>query len=276
MYSRCWEIKQKINLHKNEVAAIQVIGVVIMVITIAAFASVVSFGFEPGQAAPAVIFNEKDLDSNKLQLITSSEPVYWDDLDFQIEPSQLSITLPSGNVLAGQTIDCPPEKCTITVIHDPSNAVIGVYEFDGPIYVSDESDGQDGSDDTDESDDSDDSDGLEDSEGPIEFSIFKITPKTLNSKSSGRWITLHIRLPESYDAAEVDISTFLLNNIVPADDRTPVSPYSDDESSELIIKFDRQDVIAVLSPGDNVELSITGNMMNDGAKLEGTAYIRVI
>lgn len=248
-----------------------------MVITIAAFASVLSFGIEPGQAAPAVIFNEEDFGSNKLQLITSSEPVYWDDLDFQIEPSQLYITLPSGNVLAGQTIDCPNWQCTVTVIHTPSNAIVGVYEFNGPLYESDDgADGSDeqGEDDVDEKDD-DGSDDSDDSERPIQFSIFKITPKTLNSKSSGRWITLHIRLPENYDAVKVDISTFLLNNIVPADDSGPVSSFNDEERSEFNVKFDRQDVIDILSIGDNVELAITG-LMYDGTPLEGTVYIRVI
>jgi hypothetical protein len=264
-----------------------------MIFSIAAFASVVSFNFELSQPVPAVIFSEKDLDSNKLQLITSSESISWDDLDFKVEPEpDQPIELPSGPAQAGQTLDCPNWQCTITVVHTPSNAIVGIYKFDGPQYESDdEADGSDEhdegedkqdddedetdeseeTDETDESDDSDDPDDFDDIEGAIQFDIYKITPQTLNLRSSGRWITFHLSLPVGNYAADVDISTILLNDIISVDEDTP-SP--DAESPKFMVKFDRQEVIAILSPGDNVEVTITG-LFNDGTEWEGTDYIKV-
>ena len=45
--------------------------------------------------------------------------------------------------------------------------------------------------------------------------------------------------------------------------------------SELMVKFDRQDVINILTGGNNVEIKITGEL-NDGTVFEGVDYIKVI
>ena len=103
-----------------------------------------------------------------------------------------------------------------------------------------------------------------------------IDPDTLNLKSKGKWITCYIELPDGYDVTKINISTILLNDTTPAEGHpTDIGDYDNDDVPDLMVKFDRQDVIAILEPGDNVEIKITGEL-NDGTHFEGIDYIRVI
>jgi len=65
----------------------------------------------------------------------------------------------------------------------------------------------------------------------------KISPQTLNLKSNGRWVTVHIKLPEGYSAADIDVSTIRLDDVV--------KPETTKGSGEgkLVVKFSRADVI---------------------------------
>lgn len=106
--------------------------------------------------------------------------------------------------------------------------------------------------------------------------IIDIDPDTLNRKSKGKWITCYIELPEGYDVADIDISTILLNDIVPAETHpSNIGDYDNDGMPDLMVKFDRQDVIDILEPGDNVEIIVTGEL-TDETWFEGMDYIRVI
>jgi streptogramin lyase len=95
-------------------------------------------------------------------------------------------------------------------------------------------------------------------------------PDTLNRKSKGKWVTVYIWFLEDYDVSDIDISTVLLNGVVPAEEH----PTSTDEGI-LMVKFNRSFVIDILAPGDSVEITITG-VLPDGTLFEGTDYIRVI
>jgi hypothetical protein len=65
----------------------------------------------------------------------------------------------------------------------------------------------------------------------------KITPQTLNLKSNGRWVTVHIKLPEGYSTADIDVSTILLDGVI--------KPETTKGSGEgkLVVKFSRAGVI---------------------------------
>jgi hypothetical protein len=103
----------------------------------------------------------------------------------------------------------------------------------------------------------------------------KITPRTLNSKSNGRWITVQIELSEGHSAADVDISTVLLDGAI------------DPETSQvcgegkLMVKFSRADVITHIqdtygstgSKFSQTTLTITGEVA--GTTFQGSATIRV-
>jgi len=89
-------------------------------------------------------------------------------------------------------------------------------------------------------------------------------------------VTVYIELPEGYDVEETDISTVMLNGIVPAlAHPTDVGDYDSDGVSDLMVKFDRSDVQDVLEPGNEVEVTVSGQL-TDGTSFEGADTIRVI
>lgn len=91
-----------------------------------------------------------------------------------------------------------------------------------------------------------------------------IDPDTLNLKSKGKWITAYIsELPDGLDVANVNIGSITLNCQVSVE-RAEV------QGDVLMLKFDRQKVQDIVSPGDEVELTIAG----DG--FSGSDTIRVI
>ncbi|MCK4365671.1 MAG: hypothetical protein KAW45_06445 [Thermoplasmatales archaeon] len=103
-----------------------------------------------------------------------------------------------------------------------------------------------------------------------------IDPDTLNLNSSGKWITCYIELPDGYDVTDIDISTILLNDVVPAENHpTNIGDHDNDGIPDLMVKFDRQDVIDILEVGESVEIKITGELV-DGIRFEGVDYIKVI
>ena len=101
-------------------------------------------------------------------------------------------------------------------------------------------------------------------------------PDTLNLKSKGKVVTVYIELPEGYDVEEIDISTVMLNGIVPAMAKpTEIGDHDGDGVSDLMVKFDRSDVQDVLKPGNEVEVTVSGEL-TDGTDFEGNDTIRVI
>jgi len=112
----------------------------------------------------------------------------------------------------------------------------------------------------------------------------EIHPRTLNLRSKGKWITVYIELPEGYDVNDIDVSTVMLNDTVPAElHPTEVGDYDGDGAPDLMIKFDRAEVIGYIltvtsSPNDKstyVRLTVTGQL-DDGTTFEGSDTIRVI
>jgi len=99
----------------------------------------------------------------------------------------------------------------------------------------------------------------------------EFNPDTLNRKSQGKWVTVYIDLPDGFNEEDIDISTIKLNGMVDAEEK----PTGIDEDGILMVKFDRQAVKALLEPGENVEISISGELFN-GMEFEGTDTIRVI
>lgn len=101
-----------------------------------------------------------------------------------------------------------------------------------------------------------------------------IDPATLNLKSKGKWITSYIELPENYTVSDIDILTVKLNGEIQAElHPTEVGDHDDDGIPDLMVKFDRQDVIALLSAGE-ATLTVTGEV--NEISFEGSDTIKVI
>lgn len=102
-----------------------------------------------------------------------------------------------------------------------------------------------------------------------------IDPDTLNLQSKGRWITAYIELPDEYDVSNIDVSTILLANTVSAEaNPTEIGDYNEDGIPDLMVKFDRSAVQDILEVGDEVEITVTGEVA--GTPFEGSDTIRVI
>lgn len=94
-----------------------------------------------------------------------------------------------------------------------------------------------------------------------------IDPDTLNLKSKGRWVTAYLST-ENASVHDIDVSTILLQDALAPERRD----YQDDI---LMLKFNRQDLIALLEVGDSVEIKLTGKWEN-GTAFEACECIKVI
>ena len=115
-----------------------------------------------------------------------------------------------------------------------------------------------------------------------------VKPDTLNLKSNGEWITVYIELPEGYNVSDIDASSILLNDTIPVDLSAPTSvgDYDGDGIPDLVVKFDRAEVISYVQNNVNmtqlieersmtITLTITSGL-NDETSFEGSDTIRVM
>lgn len=107
-------------------------------------------------------------------------------------------------------------------------------------------------------------------EKPIEAQV-RITPKILNIKSHGRWVTAYIFLPEPHKEKNIDINSVKLwynSDFVQA-------KWGIATKHSLMVKFSRNDVIKMLgSEKGRIKLSVTG--LVNGIEFSGTDTITVI
>jgi hypothetical protein len=122
--------------------------------------------------------------------------------------------------------------------------------------------------------------------GPDFYATVDIDPNTLNLKSKGRWVTCYIEFPEGYDVYDVDLGTVALTAIdgetidpLYREGPTSIGDYDSDGIPDLMVKFNRRDLIAILKeivdPPADVELTVSGDLI-DGTTFEGSDIIRVI
>jgi hypothetical protein len=107
-----------------------------------------------------------------------------------------------------------------------------------------------------------------------------IDPDTLNikSKSSKNAVTAYIELPEGYDVSDIDVGTVKLstaNGAVQAQlEPAEVGDYGGDGTADLMVKFDREAVIAIVDVGEEVVLTVAGKV--GGTDFQGNDKIRVV
>jgi hypothetical protein len=101
-------------------------------------------------------------------------------------------------------------------------------------------------------------------------------PSTLNCGSHGRFVTCYIELPEGYDPADIDISTVVLNDELPAlIHPTGVGDEDNDGIPDRMVKFDRAHFVELLPLGEYVEVAVSCEL-NDETPFAGADSVRVI
>ena len=100
-------------------------------------------------------------------------------------------------------------------------------------------------------------------------------PNTLNKKSKGTWVVVYIELPSGYNVSDINISSVRFEGIIPAESWPyAVGDYDKDGIPDLMVKFNRNDVINILPNGDNIPVHVTGTV--GSTTFEGVDRIRVI
>jgi len=113
-------------------------------------------------------------------------------------------------------------------------------------------------------------------------------PDTLNLKSKGQWVTAYIEFPEDYDVTDINVSTILLNGTLPVDVDAPVTigDHDNDAIPDLMVKFDRAEVIAYVIANVNITelyekkfmtitLTVNGSL-NNGTPFQASTTIRIV
>jgi len=122
---------------------------------------------------------------------------------------------------------------------------------------------------------------------PIITATIDVVPNALNLKSRGKWITAYIELPGNYSVRDINVSTIILNDTIPAELKpTAIGDYDNDTVPDLMVKFNRQQVIEYIMSNVDLErlyeerfmtitLTITGKL-NDGTPFQGSDNIKII
>lgn len=106
-------------------------------------------------------------------------------------------------------------------------------------------------------------------------------PDTLNLGSGGKWVTAYIELPDGYDVAGINASSVFLNDTVSAV-TDPMYEFVTNESEYLVdrdgdgitermLKFDREEVEAILEAGDEVTVTFEGKIGYENEATSGMA-----
>ena len=105
--------------------------------------------------------------------------------------------------------------------------------------------------------------------------VIDFEPDVLNFGSRAKVATVYIELSEGFEVSEIDISSLKLNDSAPALLKpVKVGDHDEDGIADLMVKFDRQQVIEILGSGTQM-VTLTGQL-SDGRPLAGIDFIRVI
>jgi hypothetical protein len=199
-------------------------------------------------ASSPIVWGAGNLDTDPLFVA----PGYWDDAGTPDDSADdvwmdgnYFLEASSVCVNAGDNAALPP-SVTTDLAGEPriANGTVdmGAYEYAGPAGIA---------------------------------AVIDIDPDTLNLKSIGNWVTCYVELPEGCDVADIDVASLLLNGTVAASDEpTNVGDNDGDGVPDLMVKFPRDQVQAIVEVGDEVVLTLIGTVA--GTPLIGSDTIRVI
>lgn len=103
----------------------------------------------------------------------------------------------------------------------------------------------------------------------------KITPKTINVKGKGKYVTASIEIL-GHSPEEIIMESLLLQGNVRAEEGSAkIGDRDEDGIPDLTVRFNRMELAEILTPGYIVQLKVTGYLTN-GMRFEGTDTIRVV
>lgn len=111
------------------------------------------------------------------------------------------------------------------------------------------------------------------SQAPVIPVGFGLRPAVVHARSDARWISGLLETPAPHSAADIDIGSIRLNGVVPVDGSAPGAS-SPSGSRELVVRFDRRALAAILPAGDAVPVTVTGRIGRD--TFAGTTAVRVL
>lgn len=109
----------------------------------------------------------------------------------------------------------------------------------------------------------------------------QFTPSTLNVKSKGGWVTVHLFFASPYKATEVDLSSIKLNGTLSPDGKFRGYNYftkgkfaKEKTFSNLVLKFSRADFINLVgSASGQFVVTVTGTIKGQNFSVSDTVYI---
>jgi len=170
---------------------------------------------------------------------------------------------------------------------DLSNVAEGISLTSGLVCGNGEIEGDEECDDGNTEDGDGCSSICKEEEEPEEPSVevsfeMKATPRSLNTASSGNWITIHLFVNSPYSASQVDISTVKLNSsLSPDGNYRGLNHFSKGNKSKektysnLVLKFSRAEVSSLVgSTTEELVLTLTGEI--NGKTFEAADTIDVL
>jgi hypothetical protein len=109
---------------------------------------------------------------------------------------------------------------------------------------------------------------------PIEASL-DIDSDVINIGSSGKYVTAYVELPAGYDVCDIDVTTVMLNDRIPATGPSEVGDCDKDGVPDLMVKFDKAIVVSSYSLSGYQTMVVTGDLV-DGTAFRGTDEVYVM
>jgi len=109
------------------------------------------------------------------------------------------------------------------------------------------------------------------------YGSFDLRPEVVNLRSSGKYLTGFLSLPDGHTVRDVFIPSIMLNGVVYASTSFgPHNPVVEFKNKDcLMLKFDKEWVQEILSEGDSVPVWVVGSFV-DGTPFMAAGEVTVV
>ena len=111
----------------------------------------------------------------------------------------------------------------------------------------------------------------------IEDAEVSISPNPMNFISEGKFVTVHIEVPATYDIKDIKVKSIMMDGSLqpeePKGKTLKIGDHDNDDIPDIMLKFDRQAIIDHYGVCENKEVSFTGSI--DDLTFEGKTKITI-